>query len=374
MSADERPGAPSAYAQNGAGGTPAEPVRPGWWIYRGTGRPLRDIELSELLPPPPPWRAFDGGPARPAPPHDDGDLDRRLGALENLTARQPARGEVEAVNAAMFLRRPLLVTGKPGVGKSSLAYQITRELRLGRVLRWSISSRSTLREGLYEYDAIGRAQDAATARQLVEARPEAGEPPGSSIGDYVQLGPLGTALLPYRLPRVLLIDELDKSDIDLPNDLLDVFEEGEYRIPALTRVAPRERDVEVHTADPDEKATVTKGHVRCKAFPIIIITSNGEREFPPAFMRRCIQFSMEQPDENGLASLVAAHFTRQADAGAAQMIQDFMEYRRVHHEIAADQLLNAFFLATSGAHTQDASWKRLLDLVWQRLSPEAAPE
>ncbi|MBC6459875.1 MoxR family ATPase [Actinomadura sp. HBU206391] len=343
-------------------------------MYRGTGRPLRDIELGQLLPPPPPWRAFEGGPARPAPPHDDRDLDRRLGALENLTVRQPARGEVEAVNAAMFLRRPLLVTGRPGVGKSSLAYQITRELRLGTVLRWSISSRSTLREGLYEYDAIGRAQDAATARQLAEARPEDGDPAGSRIGEYVQLGPLGTALLPYELPRVLLIDELDKSDIDLPNDLLDVFEEGEYRIPALIRAAPREPDVEVHTADPDEKATIAKGHVRCKAFPIIVITSNGEREFPPAFMRRCIQFSMEQPDENGLASLVAAHFTRQPDASAAQLIRDFMEYRRVHHEMAADQLLNAFFLATSGAYAKDDSWKRLLDLVWQRLSPETAPE
>jgi MoxR-like ATPase len=369
MSADEPPGAPSADGRNGASGG-----RTAWWIYRGTGRPLPDIHVSELLPAPPPWRAFDGAPVRPSPPQDGRDLDRRLGSVENFLARQPDRGEVDAVNAALLLRRPLLVTGKPGVGKSSLAYRIARELRLGPVLRWPISSRSTLREGLYEYDAIGRAQDAATARQLPGEQPDPDAWRGSSIGEYLQLGPLGTALLPYETPRVLLIDELDKSDIDLPNDLLDVFEEGEYRIPELIRVAPREPEVKVHTADPEDMATIVRGHIRCRAFPMIIITSNGEREFPPAFLRRCLRFTMNEPDENGLAGMVAAHFAKRSGQDAAQMIHDFMEYRQVHHELAADQLLNAVFLATSGAQTADPSWGRLLDLVWQRLSPEAAPE
>jgi MoxR-like ATPase len=377
MSADELPGAPSSDGRDGAGHsstTSTDHGRSAWWIYRGTGRPLHDIHLSELLPAPPPWRAFDGGPVRPPPPDDDRDLDRRLGSVENLTARQPDHREVDAVNAALFLRRPLLVTGKPGVGKSSLAYRIARELRLGRVLRWPISSRSTLREGLYEYDAIGRVQDAATARQISGEQSDPDARRGSSIGEYLQLGPLGTALLPYEVPRVLLIDELDKSDIDLPNDLLDVFEEGEYRIPELIRVAAREPEVDVHTSDSKEMAAIAEGHVRCRAFPMIIITSNGEREFPPAFLRRCLRFTMDEPDENGLADMVAAHFTERSGEHAAQMIHDFMEYRQVHRELAADQLLNAVFLATSGARTTDSSWGRVLDLVWQRLSSDAAPE
>jgi len=145
------------------------------------------------LPDPPPWRRF--GTQRP-----------------RGTTFQASPEEKQAINAALYLRRPLLVTGKPGTGKTSLAFAVANELKLGRVLRWSITSRSTVSEGLYRYDAIGRMQD----RQL---HPK--ETP--DIGKYLRLGPLGTALLPSKLPRVLLVDELDKSDIDLPNDLLDIF-------------------------------------------------------------------------------------------------------------------------------------------------------
>jgi MoxR-like ATPase len=352
----------------------ADRNRPAWWIYRGTGRPLQDIELRKLLPPPPPWRNFTGQPLQPSPPHDDEDLERKLGPVSGPQPRHADRREVDAVNAVLYLRRPLLVTGKPGVGKSSLAYRISRELRLGRVLRWPISSRSTLREGLFEYDAIGRAQDAAAVRGTVGNGDVPDPPAGTGIGEYLQLGPLGTALLPYEVPRVLLIDELDKSDIDLPNDLLDVFEEGVYRIPELVRVRAREPHVRVHTADPEEMATIHGGQVRCRAFPLIIITSNGEREFPPAFLRRCLRFTMHEPDENNLADMVTAHFKNSPDERATVMIRNFLEYREVHSGLAADQLLNAVFLATSGAQTLDSSWEKLLDLVWQRLSAEAAPE
>jgi MoxR-like ATPase len=385
MAADEPPEVPrprnAALPADPAGG--ARNDRAAWWIYRGNGRPLPAGRFAAALPPPPPWRAFDGGPPLPSPPGDERDLVRRLGPVEGTRPRLADPAEVDAVNAALFLRRPLLVTGEPGVGKSTLAYRITRELGLGRVLRWPISSRSTLREGLYEYDAIGRAQDAATARRApaegAGEAPDAAGDPGSAaltdagLGNYLQLGPLGTALLPYELPRVLLIDELDKSDIDLPNDLLDVFEEGEYGIAELFRVSAREPEVTVQTADPDGTAGIVRGRVRCRAFPIVIITSNGEREFPPAFLRRCLQFHMKEPDEKRLADMVAAHFAERSDERTRRLIRSFLEHRSSQRGLAADQLLNAVYLATSGARDPGTDWERLLDLIWQRLEV-AAPE
>jgi MoxR-like ATPase len=325
------------------------------------------VYLSELS------AYFDGGPVLPPPPGDERDLERRLGPVETGRPMHPDPHEVDAVNAALYLRRPLLVTGEPGVGKSSLAYRIARELRLGRVLRWPVNSRSTLKEGLFEYDAIGRAQDAATVRRLngASAGHESGEAAlaDASIGRYLQLGPLGTALLPYELPRVLLVDELDKSDIDLPNDLLDIFEEGEYRIPELVRISAREPKVGVYSADPDVRVEISNGRVRCRAFPIIIITSNGEREFPAAFLRRCLRLTVAEPDETRLADMVAAHFAERSDERTRQLIKHFMEYRRVKSGLAADQLLNAVHLAASRENIEDADWEQLLDLIWQRLQP-----
>src|SRR6185312_804081 len=140
----------------------------------------------------------------------------------------------------------------------------------GPVLRWPITTRSTLREGLYHYDPIGRLRD----ENLRHIR--GGDMPSEDddIGRHIRLGPLGTALLPYQRPRVLLIDEIDKSDIDLPNDLLNVFEEGEFEIEELSRL-PAEADVvEVMTAD-KEVAQVRRGVVRCRAFAFVVLTSNG---------------------------------------------------------------------------------------------------
>jgi MoxR-like ATPase len=171
------------------------------------------------------------------------------------------------INAALLLRRPLLVTGAPGTGKSTLAYRVARELGLGRVLQWRITTHSTLKSGLYGYDAIGRVQAIAAKDASHE------------IGSFIRLGPLGTSLLSYRLPRVLLIDELDKSDIDLPNNLLHVFEDGEFDIPKLVRLREHAREFRVHTDDPDQTAVIVDGRVRCLTFPFVVITSNGERLF-----------------------------------------------------------------------------------------------
>lgn len=271
------------------------------------------------------------------------------------------------VNAAISLRRPLLVTGDPGTGKSTLSYLIARELGLGPVLRWPITSRTRLGDGLYSYDAIGRVQATGAGD-----RDRSGE---TDIGNYIHLGALGTALLPYDLPRMLLIDELDKGDIDLPNDLLNVFEEGEYEIPELERISGRRPEIHVRTADHGGTAAVVGGVVRCREFPIVIITSNGEREFPPAFLRRCLRLHVDQPNYQQLGQMVAAHFGVPAGIEVSRLLNDFLEHSKMVGGLASDQLLNAVHLAiqlaTSGEYRQDHNWDELLNAVWHPLTVES---
>jgi MoxR-like ATPase len=327
---------------------------PAWWIYRGRGLPPPAGETPIELPEPPSWRTFDGGPPLPTPPTSDAEFTRRLGLPSTVSASEATLEEIQAVNAALYLRRPLLVTGKPGTGKSSLAYKIARELGLGPVLRWPISSRTVSRDGLWEYDAIGRVQAAAAEE-------------GPGIGGFVRLGPLGTALLPYDRPRVLLIDELDKSDIDLPNDLLSVFEDGDFEIQPLARIAATQPEVMVFTHDRGGRAIVREGHVQCRAFPVVVVTSNGEREFPPAFLRRCLRFEMPQPNLEQLVTMVAAHF-RDVPLRGQDLIREFLATSERQGGLANDQLLNAMHLATSGAYHQDRNWEILRDTLWQRLN------
>ncbi|MFG2135975.1 AAA family ATPase [Streptomyces sp. NPDC048650] len=328
-----------------------------WLIYRGAGAPHDGIEH---LPPPPPWRDFDGGPLVPPPAALDPASERRLG-VRPAEARhhRPGETERELVNAALYLRRPLLVTGAPGSGKSTLAHAVAFELGLGRVLSWPVVSRSTLRDGLYAYDAIGRLQDLQIARAAPQqsdsgqtpqpgAEADAAAEPGGGIGRYIRLGPLGTALLPAARPRVLLVDELDKSDIDLPNDLLNVLEEGEFRIPELERLAGPAPEVPV-LSDDGTRVTVRDGRVRCRAFPFIVLTSNGERDFPAPLLRRCIHLHIPLPDKERLASMVRAHFGEGAAERHEAVIDRFLD-REPGDVRAVDQLFNAIHL------TQKAGW------------------
>jgi MoxR-like ATPase len=331
-----------------------------WFIYRGTTEPHDGMSR---LPAPPPWRQFSSSASDdPLSPEDVASSARHHG-LSRSTRYLPGRDVIEMVNAALYLRRPLLVTGKPGTGKSALAHDVARELKLGPVLYWPITSSSSLNDGLYQYDAIGRLQEASLRQSA--------EPP--DVGKYIRLGALGTALLPWSRPRVLLIDELDKSDIDLPNNLLNIFEEGQFEIPELMRLPPDQSTVRVMTADPDLSQVVVNGTVRCSSFPFIVITSNGEREFPPPFLRRCVRLSIQPPDAEKLARIVEEHLGEQARFGSEQLIERFLTSRD-HGDLATDQLLNAFYLAGAGTKPADDIRERLYTALFQPLDSSARQE
>lgn len=320
-------------------------------IFNGNGQP-HDWEL----PPAPPWRQFNGVPAVPSPRQTDWAA-RFPNDLERARTYMADDRQVELVNVAIMLRRPLLITGRPGTGKSALAYALAHELQLFPVLRWPITTRTTLQDGLYRYDAIARLQDANLASRTS----------ASNIGRYLQLGPLGTALLPYDRPRVLLIDEIDKSDADLPNDLLNVLEEGEFRIPELVRIAETDREVEVGLEHQGARVPVQEGTVRCRAFPIIVMTSNGERDFPPAFLRRCVRLEIAEPDSQRLEAIVRAHLGEQAVREGADLIAQFLQ-QRSSGELATDQLLNAIFVTMHSDVTHASSRRELADLLLRPLS------
>jgi MoxR-like ATPase len=292
-----------------------------WKIFQGNNTQ----DTNWTLPEPPSWRDF-----------NNSNSDPKKRRAETFQARSE---EIDLVNAALYLRRPLLVTGKPGTGKTSLAYAVAYELGLGEVLHWPITTRTTLKDGLYNYDAIGRLQDAKDKDKDKDNLAE--------IGKYINLSSLGTALLPSDKPRVLLIDEIDKSDIDLPNDLLHIFEEGEFEIPELRRIADKLDRVEVQTAYKDQKATIEKGRIRCTSFPFVILTSNGERDFPPPFLRRCIRLNIQEPDKTELERIVKAHLQLDDELSekADNLIEQFLK-KRQNGELETDQLLNAVYLVT----------------------------
>jgi energy-coupling factor transporter ATP-binding protein EcfA2 len=335
-----------------------------WKIFHGTRFPHDGIAR---LPEPPSWRPYRGkvNGERAWPVNEQEDEKLPAITRKRGTAFHVTEHIVDMVNAALYLRRPLLVTGHPGSGKSSLVDAIAYELRMGPPLRWSVTSRSTLRDALYQYDAIGRLQQ------------NAGET--GDIGSFITLGPLGTALLPTKRPRALLIDEIDKSDIDLPNDLLNVFEEGEFEIPELRRLN-QDTDVEVFTSDPCQpKAKVNRGRIAAYEFPLMILTSNGEREFPTAFLRRCLRLQMPNPtgthpeDDNKdwkrLDAIIKLHFKNEDEQNQAQSVLDeFKRSAAPGKEVATDQLLNAIYFVLSSRIGTDPKRDELINMLTRELT------
>jgi hypothetical protein len=212
---------------------------------------------------------------------------------------------------------------------------------------------------LYYYDAIARLQDAQ-----LSTTPSGNK--DTNIGQYIRLGPLGTAMYPQDRPRVLLIDEIDKSDIDLPNDLLNLLEEGYFEIRQLTRLKWQKKDnqqpTDIETYDGDWRPDLD-GKIGCQQFPIVIMTSNGERDFPLPFKRRCLPLSMSEPNAKDLAAIIQTHFDKQdLNHKETELINKFVEKRR-QGPLANDQLLNILFMLTTGQSLSEKEEKRLTEIL-----------
>ena len=198
----------------------------------------------------------------------------------------------QAVNAAIALGRPLLIKGEPGTGKTALAEHVAQALRL-KLLRWQIKSTTKAADGLYIYDTVQRLHDSRF-----------GDADVSEIGRYIRLGPLGQAF--KRTERtVLLIDEVDKADIEFPNDLLHELDAMSFDI------------------------TETQEHVAATERPIVLITSNNEKELPDAFLRRCVFHYIDFPDRELMQRIVRVHFPDIVDRLLDDCIASFYALRDV---------------------------------------------
>ena len=188
------------------------------------------------------------------------------------TARYVATDDLKlAVNAALTLQRPLLIKGEPGTGKTMLAEEVASAL--GRpLLQWHIKSTTKAHQGLYEYDAVSRLRDSQLGEEKVK-----------DISNYIMQGVLWQAFDSPE-PVVLLIDEIDKADIEFPNDLLRELDQMEFHV------------------------YETRATIKARHRPLVIITSNNEKDLPDAFLRRCFFHYIRFPDRDTLRSIVDVHF------------------------------------------------------------------
>jgi MoxR-like ATPase len=199
---------------------------------------------------------------------------------------------MNAVNVAIALEKPLLIKGEPGTGKTMLAESIAKALNL-ELLVWSIKSTTKAQEGLYTYDTVQRLYDSQFGEGNVE-----------DIKQYIKLGKLGEAFVSEKQP-VLLIDEIDKADLEFPNDLLWELDKMEFYIPE------------------------TKETIKASVRPIVIITSNAEKELPDAFLRRCIFHYIEFPDPDKMEEIVRVHFGDVDQSLLEQAMEAFYHIRKM---------------------------------------------
>lgn len=195
-----------------------------------------------------------------------------------------------AVNAAVTLERPLLVKGEPGTGKTELARQVATALGM-EMVEWHIKSTTKAQQGLYEYDAVSRLRDSQLGDERVH-----------DVNNYIRKGKLWQA---FESPEkvVLLIDEVDKADIEFPNDLLQELDRMEFHV------------------------YETGENVKAQVRPVVIITSNNEKELPDAFLRRCFFHYINFPEADTLRKIVEVHFPGIKDALVATAMTQFYEIR-----------------------------------------------
>ena len=197
-----------------------------------------------------------------------------------------------AVNAAIALERPLLIKGEPGTGKTVLAYEVAKALN-APLLTWHIKSTTKAQQGLYEYDAVTRLRDSQLGEERVK-----------DVANYIKKGKLWEAFdAPVR--PVLLIDEIDKADIEFPNDLLQELDRMEFYV--------------------YETNETIKAAVR----PVVIITSNNEKELPDAFLRRCFFHYIRFPDDDTMKAIVDVHFPGIKQKLVAEALRVFYDMRKV---------------------------------------------
>ena len=197
-----------------------------------------------------------------------------------------------AVNAAITLQRPLLVKGEPGTGKTMLAVQVAKTLGVP-LLEWHIKSTTKAQQGLYEYDAVSRLRDSQLGDKRVH-----------DIHNYIVKGMLWQAFS-MDTPCVLLIDEVDKADIEFPNDLLRELDRMEFYV------------------------YETRELVKAKQRPIVFITSNNEKELPDAFLRRCFFHYIRFPDKETMEKIVGVHFPHLKKSLLKEAMETFFEVREV---------------------------------------------
>jgi MoxR-like ATPase len=213
----------------------------------------------------------------------------KFNGSEKYVATQDLR---VAVNAALALERPLLVKGEPGTGKTVLAEEVAAALG-ARLLTWHIKSTTKAQQGLYEYDAVSRLRDS-----------QLGDPRVTDIAHYIKRGKLWDAFAADERV-VLLIDEVDKADIEFPNDLLLELDRMEF-----------------HVYETGET-------VRAEKRPLVIITSNNEKELPDAFLRRCFFHYIKFPDRETMEAIVAAHFPNLKKNLVEESLRIFFQMRDV---------------------------------------------
>ncbi len=211
-----------------------------------------------------------------------------------------------AVNAAIHLQKPLIVKGEPGTGKTLLAHEIARALNK-KIITWHIKSTTSAQQGLYEYDAVSRLRDSQLGNKNVE-----------DIANYIKKGKLWEAFEADE-SVVLLIDEIDKADIEFPNDLLLELDKMEFYVYELQKTI--------------------KAHNR----PIIIITSNNEKELPDAFLRRCLFHYIRFPDKETMQRIVDVHFPalqQELVTNAMQVFYQLRDLRGIKKKPSTSELID----------------------------------